>query len=641
VGLKAALAAAGWRDRTVTAEQAVEMLPKGAHVFISSGAATPNTFLDALASASAGHPGVRLYAYLTRNRPGEHRRPGLRYRTFFISHDLLPVAEQGHVDYIPLSLRDVSRLQALGRLRMDVGVISVSPPDAGGMCSLGASVGMSHTVIKGAPLLIAEVNAAMPRTRGDTLVPFDRFSAVIEVEPGLVEYQTPEPEESAVTDMARYVARLVPDGATLHTGPGRLINEVLGQLDRHRDLGVHSDVISDAVLDLIEGGVITGRVKSMSRGRVVASYAMGSERLYEAIDDNRRFTFRPIEEVSDPGVVMRQNRMVSITHGFSIDLTGQVCAEFRGGSSYGGVGSTAVFHYGAARSSGGRAIVCVSSTDEQGRSNIKPFLGPHEPVTIPRYEAHWVITEYGSAFLYGSTVRQRAIALIEIAHPDFRESLLDEAKALRLLPADQKIRSRSSFPVDEVRTVTLKDGTDVLIRPTKATDAPLLQDLFYRLNPEDVRTRFFRNLSAMTRQMAEHFTSVSYWREMAFAAVIGEEENERIIATSSYYLDPSTRKADVAYLVDPDYQGLGLGTLMHRRTVEYASTHGVRGFTADVLNENGAMIEVFHRGPGTLSTRTHYGVVELELDFDEIDGPEDELDVKEALDQQIDEAFAE
>ena len=630
MGLKAALAAAGWRDKTVTPEQAVAMLPKGAHVFLSSGAATPNTFLDALSAASGDYPGVRLYHYIIRDRPGQKRRPGLRHRTFFISHDLLPLAEKGYVDYIPLALRDVSRLQALGRLRIDVGVIQVSEPDAGGMCSLGASVGLSPTVIRGASILIAEVNAAMPRTRGDTLVPFDKFAAVVEVEPGLVEYTTQESAESAVTDMAQYVARLVPDGATLHTGPGRLINEVLARLDKHRDLGVHSDVLSDGVLDLIEAGAITGRVKSMSRGRVVASYAMGTQRLYEAIHDNRTFAFRPIEEVSDPGTVMRQNRMVSITHGFSIDLTGQVCAEYRDGAPYGGVGSTAVFHYGAARSPGGRAIVCVSSTDGEGSSNIKPFLGPEEPVTIPRYEAHWVITEYGSAFLYGSTVRQRAIALIEIAHPDFRESLLDEAKRLGLLPQDQTIRSRTSFPVDEVRTVTLKDGTDVLIRPTKATDAPGLQDLFYRLNPEDVRTRFFRNLSAMTRQMAEHLTSVSYWREMAFAAVLGEEENERIIATSSYYLDPSTRTADVAYLVDPDYQGLGLGSLMHRRTVEYASTHGVRGFTADVLDENGAMIHVFRAGPGVLTTRTRYGVVELELDFD----------VKDALDNQIDEAFA-
>jgi acyl-CoA hydrolase/GNAT superfamily N-acetyltransferase len=631
VGLKAALAASGWRDKAVTADEAVAMLPKGAHVFVSSGAATPNTFLDALAEASLEHPGVRLYHYMTRNRAGQVRRTGLHHRTFFISNDLLPLVEKGYVDYIPLSLRDVSRLQALGRLHMDVAVVQVSEPDAGGMCSLGVSVGLSRSVMEGAPLVIAEVNSAMPRTRGDTLVPFDKFSAVIDVEPGLVEYVQPDGVDGAVVDMAQYVARLVPDGATLHTGPGRLITEVLARLDKHRDLGVHSDVISDAVLDLVEAGVITGRVKSMSRGRVVGSYAMGSQRLYDAVDNNKSFVFRPIEQVSDPGVVSRQNRMVSITHGFSIDLSGQVCAEYRDGAPYGGVGSTAVFHYGAARSVGGRAIVCVSSTDAEGQSNIKPFLGPREPVTIPRYEAHWVITEYGSAFLYGSTVRQRAIALIEIAHPDYRDSLLDEAKKLGLIPEDQKIRSRTSFPVDEERTVTLKDGTSVLIRPTKATDAPLLQDLFYRLDPEDVRTRFFRNLSALTRQMAEHFTSVSYLREMAFAAVIGEEENEQIIATSSYYVDPSTRMADVAYLVDPDWQGLGLGTLMHRRTVEYAAAHGVRGFTADIMGENQAMIEVFRRGPGTLTTKTRYGVVELELNFGLLD----------ALNDQIDEAFAE
>ena len=598
-------------------------MPKGAHVFLSSGCATPVTFLAALEDEAVSHPGVRLYHYLTRTREDEPRRPSIRHRTFYISHDMTSLIDQDAVDYIPISLRDVSRTQQQGRLRIDVAVVQVSEPDAAGMCSLGASVGLGRTFVDAAELVIAEINAAMPRTRGDTLVPFDLFDAVIDVEPVMLEYdvaaEAAGPRDEAIAAMARYVARLVPDGATLHTGPGMLISEVLGRLTNHRDLGVHSDVISDPVLDLIEQGVVTGRYKSMSKGRVVASYAMGTQRLYDAVADGRRFTFRPIEQVSDPYILMRQNRMVSIVHGFTIDLTGQVCAEYRNGHPYGGVGSTAVFHYAAARSEGGRAIVCVPSTNMSGESNIKPFLGPREPVTIPRYEAHWVITEFGSAYLYGSTTRQRAVALIEIAHPDHREALLEEAKELGLIHADQGIRSRGAYPMDEERTITLKDDSSVLIRPTRTTDAQLLQDLFYRLDPESVRTRFFRNLSAMTRQMAEHFTSVSYHREMAFAAVVGEEENEKIVATSSYYVDPSTRMADVAYIVDPEWQGKGLGTAMHLRTVQYAAAHGVRGFTADVLDENEAMTAVFEKGPGRLHQQTRYGVTELELTFTQLD----------------------
>ena len=602
------------------------MLPKGAHVYIGGGCATPVTFLSALESASMSHPGVRLYHYMTRERAGEPRRPVVKHRVLFVSHDMIPLSSRGKVDYIPISLRDVSRLHRQGRLRIDVAVIQVSEPDASGMCSLGATVGLERTMLDTAPLVIAEVNAAMPRTRGDTLVPFDRFDAVIEVEPQLLEY-TPDREiDGAVSDLAKYVARLVPDGATLHTGPGLLVAEVLARLDNHRDLGVHSDVITDSVLDLVEKGVVTGRVKSMSRGKVVASYALGTRRLYEAIENNRTFVFRPIEEVSDPAILIRQNRMISIVHGFTVDLTGQVCAEHRNGTPYGGVGSTAVFHYAAARSAGGRAIVCVPCRNALGESNIKPSLGPLEPVTIPRYEAHWVITEYGSAYLYGSTTRQRAIALIEIAHPDDREMLLAQAKELGLVHEHQSVRSRRSYPVDEERTVTLKDGTEVLIRPTKTTDVGLLQDLFYRLDPEDVRTRFFRNLSAMTHQMAEHLTSVSYSREMAFAVVVGDAENERVVATSSYYLDPSTRLADVAYIVDPDWQGRGLGTVLHHRTVQYAMDNGVRGFTADVLGENEAMIAVFRHGPGALETKMRYGVVELLLTFNELDALAEDID---------------
>jgi len=625
MGLKAARAAASWRANAISAAEAVQLLPAGGHVFLSSACATPTTFLDALEDAALEHPGVRVQHFLTRALDDQPRRPVVSHRTWFISRDMLPLLPAGRVDYAPLLLREVPRLLAMGRMSVDVAVVQVSEPDAGGMCSLGASVGLSRSMIDAAPVVIAEINAAMPRTRGDTLVPFDKFTAFIEVEPFVIEYQPQSEVGPEIEDIARYVARLVPDGATLQIGPGVLASQVLARLGGRQDLGVHSDVITDSVLDLVESGAITGRQKSMSRGRVVASLAMGTRRLFDAIDGNRLYSFRPIDQISNPMIIAAQNRMVSITQAFAVDLTGQVCAESRDGLPYGGVGSTPAFHYGAARSRGGRAIVCVPSTDGQGRSTIKGRLEPGEAVTIPRYEAHWIITEYGSAFLYGMTVRQRAAALIEIAHPDHRDALLQQAKEFGLLPPDQAMRSRSAYPVDEERTVTLRDGTEVLLRPTRTTDDRLLQDLFYRLNPEDVRTRFFRNLSSMTRQMAQHLTSVSYDREMAFAAVVGEEENERIVATSSYYLDPSTRLADVAYLVDPDWQGLGLGTALHARTVQYAAARGVRGFTADVLEDNAGMMEVFARGPGRVSVQTRQGVHEVTVLFGPLDAMDAEL----------------
>ncbi len=239
-------------------------------------------------------------------------------------------------------------------------------------------------------------------------------------------------------------------------------------------------------------------------------------------------------------------------------------------------------------------------------------------MTVPRYDVRWVATEYGAAYLHSKSLSERAVALIEIAHPDHRPFLLAEAKRLGLVPPDQKMRSRRDYPVEEERTITLRDGTEVLLRPTKTSDAPLLQALFYELDPESVYTRFFRNLSSLTRQAAEHLCSVSYSEEMAFAAVIGDvESGERIIATSSYYVDGDTGLADVGYMVSPEFQGQGLGTALHARTVEYAEGNGVRGFTADVLESNPSMMHVFSRGPGLLNSLLSHGVYELELLFDE------------------------
>ncbi len=538
----------------------------------------------------------------------------IEHRVWFVSHDIAPLVAKGLVQYAPLSIGDVPGLIASGRFEVDVAVVQVSEPNAAGVCTLGVTADLGQAMMRNARTVIGEINPAMPRTRGDTQVLFEDFDAFVEGEGRMLEYQPQEDLGPTAGEIARYVARLVPDGATLQIAGGGIPAEVLRYLGSHRDLGIHSDLITDAVVELVESGVVTNRRKATSRGRVVTSLAMGTGVLYDAIDDNRRYDFRPIEQVADMRLIEAQHRMVSITQGTAIDLTGQVSTESRKGRLYAGVGNIPHFHIAAARSSGGRAIVCLPSREHDGDSNIRAVLRPEEAVTLPRFEAHWVVTEFGTAYLYGATRRQRAVALIEIAHPDDRDGLLAEAKQLGLLPEAQTLRSRRDYPVEEERDIVI-DKAPVTIRPTRTTDAGKLQALFYDLDPEDVRTRFFRHLSSLTKQAAEHLCSVSYGREMAFAAVVGDAETEQVVATSSYYVDPQTRLADVGYMVHPDWQGKGLGSRLHEITVDYAARHGVRGFTADVLEENLGMLAVLAKGPGHMTRHTYGGVTEVTIIF--------------------------
>ncbi len=590
------VAARSWREACVTASEAVSRIPAGAQVFVGTATGTPRTLVAALEEQAVQHPGVQLVHFLAETGQAN---AVLRQRVLYVGTNVADLMGNGRVEYVPLPLADAPRLMRRGRLRVDVALVQVSPPDVAGRCSLGVAVDTTLEAVRQADIVIAEINPAMPRTGPHSLVPFERFDAIVEVEPVVAEY-VHAPAGEVAEQIARYVARLVDDGSTLQVGFGRVPNQVLEYLGSRRDLGIHSDVITDAILGLMASGAVTGRRKTMSKGRVVASLALGTSRLYDVIDDNPDVVLRPIDEVGDPDVVAAQRRMVSITQAFSIDLTGQVCAEARDGRPYGGVSAQVDFHRGAARCRDGRAVVCLPSVAPDGSPALRPVLGQAEPVTIPRWDVHWVVTEYGAAYLQGASVRERAIALIEIAHPDHRDDLLAAATTLGLVPSGQRLRSRRAYPVEEERDVELRDGTILLVRPTRTADAPALQALFYRLRPADVLTRFFRRLSSLTLAHAEHLASVGYEEEMTFAAVSGGRESGEIVGTATYYLDPETGMADVAYLVDPEWQGEGLGSTLHAITMDYARRHGVHGFTADVLTGNEAMMTIFRRSPGDL-----------------------------------------
>ena len=610
---------AAWRDRLVSASEAVAGVRSGDHVFVGTACATPRELVAALEDLDAPVSDLQLVHFLTDGvvpvyKGGPSTR--FRHRVFFVGSDTRAFVEKGKVDYVPVSIAQVPRLIADGRIPIDVALIQVSPPDEEGNCSLGVSVDVIPAAIGAAKTVIGEINPAMPRTQGDTGIAFDEIDYAIEVDSPVIEYLH-EPADEVGKQVARYVARIIDDGSTLQIGLGRIPNEMLKYLTNRRDLGVHSDVITEPLVDLIDQGVVTGKRKTLCPEQVVTSYCMGSRRLYDLVDANPLFNFRRIEETCDPEQIARNHKMVSVTQAFAVDLGGQVCADQFEGTLYSGVSSQPEFMRGAAASVGGKPIICLSSTTDDGtQSRIRPLLREGEGVTIARSDVHYVVTEYGIAYLFGKSVRERALALIEIAHPSFREELLEEARRLAYVPKKQILKSRKAYPEEEEREVVLKDDRKVLLRPTRTSDVDGMQELFYSLTEQDIYTRFFTNLKSFSASQAQHLCSVSYEEEMAFLAVVGEWEEEHVVGSGCYYADPSTNLADVAYMIHPEWQGLGLGGHLQQRLIEYAKSKGLRGFTADVLSENEKMLAVFEKGGFKVSSKVVEGTYEVVMLFE-------------------------
>jgi acyl-CoA hydrolase/GNAT superfamily N-acetyltransferase len=616
--------ATDYDSKLVSLEQALATIRPGSRIYLATGCAAPRSLLAGLEGMQPGPPDLEFVSFVTTSAlPMETGAPGTRYRhrTFFVGSDVRNLADSGQLDYVPMSLEEVPVLMATGRLPIDVALLQVSPPDARGYVSLGVSVDLAPAVLSVARRVIAEVNPAMPRTHGESFVHLGRFDALVKVDTPVTEYRHPETGEIA-EQVARYIASIIDDGSTLQIGLGRVPNEALRHLRDRRDIGIHSDVITDGIMDLVEAGVVTGRRKTRHHGRIVASYCLGTRRLYDFVDDNPRFLFLPIDQVCDPVEVAANPRMVSVTQAFAIDLTGQVCVDQFEGQFYGGVSTQAAFIRGAARSPGGKPIICLASTTDDGASRIKPQLETGDGVGIARSDVHYVITEYGIAYLFGKSIRERAVALIEVAHPRWREELLKAAKQLAYVPSEQYLASQAAYRVDEERTVELRNGAKVLIRPARATDARALQALFHRLSPDDVYTRFFRRVRSLPYAELQNLCNVNHETEVAFLGVTGPREHEEVVGSACYFLSPTTNLAETAFMVAPEWQGLGLGTALQTRLQQYAIRRGVRGFVAEILPQNQRMRRLAMGAPGTVTTVRDEDAVHVTILFP--DGAPDE-----------------
>jgi acyl-CoA hydrolase/RimJ/RimL family protein N-acetyltransferase len=574
-----------------SAEEAVSAIKSGDRVFIGTACATPRALIQALEARGDELFDVKLVHFLTDGAiPIENGLPKTRFqhKVFFVGSDTREAIKQGKAQYIPISIAHLPRLIENENIPVNVVLIQVSPPDDKGFVSLGVSVDITRAAVLKAKTVIAEVNPNMPYTCGDSLIPVDRIDAFVAVNTPVIEYLH-KPADAIGEQIARYVARIIHDNSTLHTGIGRIPNEMLKYLTNRKNLSIHSDVITEPVIDLIAKKVITGPI--------VTSYCMGTQALYRLVDRNTQFSFHPIDYICRPDVIARINRLVSVTQVFSIDLMGQACADQFGGEFYGGLSAQPEFIRAAALSPGGKSIICLSSTTDDGKeSRIRPLLREGEGVTISRSEVHYVITEYGSAYLYCKSIQEKALALIEIAHPDFRPGLLEEAIRLGYLREGQTLKSKTAYPENEEREIELKNGHKVIIRPSKASDAGGLQDIFYNMEPNDIYTRFFTHLASLTDKMAQHLCNVDYEHEMAFMAVVGERENEKVIGSSCYFVDSTDNLAEVAYMIRPEWQKCGLGTALQQRMTEYAKPKGLSGFKASILAENLKMQRVIQKG---------------------------------------------
>ncbi len=589
-----------YRTKLITAEAAARLIKPGNHVFVGTACATPRTLVQTIEDLPNPPADVELLHFIT-NGAIRYDEAGkvatkFRHRTFFVGADMREAIKQGVAEYVPVSIARVPELFRIGRIPLDVALIQVTPPDSFGYVSLGVSVDVVAAAVQSAKLVIAEINPAMPWTMGDSAVHLSQIHHFVEVEAQMIEYAHMPAEEEVVERIARYIAGIIDDGSTLQIGVGRIPNEALKYLEDRRDLGIHSDVITDAIIPLLEKGILSGRQKSQQKNKIVTSFAFGSRKLFDIIDRNSLFSFQPMDVVCNPATIAAQNRMVSVTQAFAVDLTGQACSDQFNGEFYSGIAAQGDFLRGASRSPGGKPIICLSATTDDGEtSRIRPQLLAGEGVSVARTDVHYVITEYGIAYLFGKSVRERAVALIELAHPKFRPWLLDEAKQLGYLPADQTLQNMRAYPVEEERKVTLKNGREIMLRPARASDANGIRDLFFKLPADDVYTRFFRRVRALSSKDIQRLCNYSYENEVGFVAVTGPREQEIIVAQACYFVNPSTNLAETAFLVDPAWQGSGLGGAMQLRLAENGKARGLRGFIAEILPENAKMIALARR----------------------------------------------
>jgi acyl-CoA hydrolase len=621
------MAESDWRekyeDRIGSDADAMKLIGAGNSVFIGTGCAQPQHLVHALVEHGGHIHDAHIIHLLTMGSAPyaeAEMRGKFKMNSFFVADNVRHALDQGIGDYTPIFLSDIPREFSAGRIPIDVALISVTPPDASGLCSLGVSVDIVKSACANARYVIAQVNARMPRTLGDAFLHASRIDMLVPHDEPIITVPPGEPDES-LRRIGQNLARLVEDGSTIECGIGRIPQALAEFLREKKELGVHTEMFSDWIIDLIDCGAITCSKKTINRGKVVASFCMGSQRLYDYVDNNPFFEFHPTEYVNDPFVISRHDKMVGINVGLEVDLTGQVCSDSLGYRFYSGIGGQVDFIRGAARSRGGKAIIAMPSTARDGQvSRIVPHLTEGAGVVTTRGDVHYVVTEFGIAYLHGKSIRERVLALINIAHPKFREGLIEFAKTQKYLPEDQiqMAWEQVRYPEELERYDTLRDGTQIFFRPVKPTDEPALSEMLYSLSAESVRSRYFTHTLTFPHKDVQKLANIDYRQDLAIVGVVpGPAGEEEVVAIAQYFLDPKTQAAEVAFIVQDEWQKKGMGTFLLEYLAQVARKRGVRRFYAKVLPTNKAMLTVFYNSGYDVHTQFDGEAYSVEFDLAE------------------------
>jgi acyl-CoA hydrolase/GNAT superfamily N-acetyltransferase len=604
-----------YAGKIATAAEAIALIRPGRRLLIGSGAAEPLALVESLV-VDGQHLADNEIVHLLTLGPAPYVKPELaarfRHSAFFIGPNVRAAVQEGRADFIPVFLSEIPELIRSRRIHVDVALIQTSLPDAHGYVSLGVSVDVVRAAVDSAELVLAEVNPRMPRTHGDSFLHVSKIDRLVPVDTPLIELVS-EPPGEIERAIGAHVASLVPDGATLQAGIGSIPDALLAALFNHHDLGVHTEMLSDGMMHLAERGVITGAKKSLLPGKLVTSFVMGSQALYSWANDNPALELRSSEFINDPRVIAENDRMVSVNSALAVDLTGQVAADTLLGKFFSGIGGQVDFVRGAARSRGGRSIIALRSTAQKGKvSRIRSALEEGAGIVTSRGDVRYIVTEYGIANLWGKSVRDRALALVEIAHPDFRAELLGQAKARRYVFADQRVPA-AIYPSGQEQAFVTSDGKSVHIRPVRMSDEEGLQDLFYSLSDESAHQRFMAYKSVYPHSEMQQLVDADY--KDTFGLVACHRETGALVAMARYDVDPATRVGDIAFAVRDDWQRRGIGSRLMRCMLDAARANGLEGFCADVLAGNRGMLMVFQQSGLVVQSQFDGCVYHLEMRF--------------------------
>lgn len=588
-------------EKVTDVEKILDLIKPGSKIFLSSGPAVPALFVSAmLKSDKANLLDLELIQLITMDDylgKGDNCSDSkYRLKTFSTGESIIKRIESGEVDFIPANLVEIPYIFSQRAHRVDVAVITASPPDKRGYMSLGIACDVAKIVIDRAKIVIVEVNPAMPVTHGDTFIHIDQAGYILKSS-----LPIPERERKPFTDemfkIGRNVSNLINDDTTIVMHVGRIFDAIAENLKDKRGLGIFTNVFSDWAIDLIESGAISIGRNRYKGGQITASYCYGSRKLYDYISGNPLFEFHPIAILANPLNIRRVNNLVSIMNVKRIDVTGESIIFHSGDNLLSGYESKLNFAVGAAFAKRGRSIIVLNSVDQEGKSNI--VIKHEDEADMARATlgvTRYVVTEYGVANLFGRSIRERVIAMIEIAHPDHREALLEKAKGFGFVYKDQIYRRDHSinYPEDLEIVKTMGDA-DIKFRPIKASDEDMMRDVFYKFSDEAIYLRYFSRINSMPHKNMQKYVSIDYKKTLSIVGIVETGSTQKIIAEARYDYYKQDGSYEMAFIVDETYQGRGIATFLMEYLIKIASDRGIKTLNATVLYENSKMIRLFKK----------------------------------------------